>query len=80
MQAAQGKDDHASMIILHIAGCIPDELRERGDVGGLVPHDPGLVQRARVSLVRNDRHLLILRAAPCLHQGRFGQRSASGKR
>jgi hypothetical protein len=63
MQAAQGKDDHASMIILHIAGCIPDELRERGDVGGLVPHDPGLVQRARVSLVRNDRHLLILRAA-----------------
>jgi hypothetical protein len=46
------------MTVLHITGCIPDELRERGDVGGLVPHDPGLVQRARVSLVRNDRHVL----------------------
>ncbi len=48
------------MIILHITGCIRDELRERSDVGGLVPPDPALVQRARVSLVRNGRHLLDL--------------------
>lgn len=70
------------MIILHITGCIPHELRERSDVGGLV-HDPALVQRARVSLVRNGRHLLDLACRALLSQGRspgFSQCSASGKR
>ena len=66
---APGEDDHASMIILHITGCIPDELRERSDVGGLVPHDPALVQRARVSLVRNGRHLLDLACRALLSPG-----------
>jgi hypothetical protein len=51
------------MITRHITDCIPDELRERGDVGGLVPHDPGLVQRARVSLLGMIAICLTLHAA-----------------
>src|SRR5437660_11014833 len=65
------------MIILHITGCIADELRERGDAGGLVPHDPGLVQRARVSLVRNDRHLLNLACRALLSAGMLTGGSAN---